>query len=289
MHLKTLRYSRTHYFFLLSDFALLRQNAWDTRQMWKSLELFEKKQQVWGHWWKDGQDEDAYLWRQALVSAYRSSTPLLCSLPSLIVWTSIFSWNFSTAELHLGPPAQVCCISFHHPVEGNKISQEIFGYWRLQHSPVSVFFDKTSHFLSKNFSESPNANWMRAGLWEMRTECSIADVPPLHHVLTSPVGIHCQTELMARLHCQPTFQEWLAIILQSANALKPLISSVAPNCQPPRFCQHFLLLFPNHTTTPLITTVQPQTELPAEEGHREPVPHYMPPSFHPTFLLHVLC
>lgn len=178
MHLKTLRYSRTHYFFLLSDCALLRQNAWDTRQMWESRELFEKKQQVWGHWWKDGQDEDAYLWRQALVSAYRSSTPLLCSLPSLIVWTSIFSWNFSTAELHLGPPAQVCHISFHHPVEGNKISQEIFGSWRLQHSPVSVSFDKTSHFLSNNFSESPNANWMGAGSWEMRTECSIADVPP---------------------------------------------------------------------------------------------------------------
>lgn len=184
MHLKALRYSRTHYFFLLSDFALLRQNAWDTRQMWESLELFEKKQQVWGHWWKDGQDEDAYLRRQALVSAYRSSTPLLCSLPSLIVWTSIFSWNFSTAELHLGPPAQVCRISFHHPVEGNKISQEIFGSWRLQHSPVSVSFDKTSHFLSNNFlNPLMQTEWgLDHGKWELSAALQMCPPAPRTHI-----------------------------------------------------------------------------------------------------------
>lgn len=155
---------------------MLRHNAWDTRQMWESLEFFEKKTQVWGHWWKGEQDEDAYWWRWALVPAYSSSAPLSCSLLSLIVWTSIFSWNLSTAEPHLGPPAQVLLISFHHPVKGNKTSQEIFGSWRLQQSPVSVSFDKTSHFPSN--SESSDASWMGAGSQGMRTECSIADVPP---------------------------------------------------------------------------------------------------------------
>lgn len=77
-----LRYSTTHYFFFVSDFALLRQNPWDTRQMWESLESFEQKQQVWGYWWKSEQGEDAYLWGQALVTAYRSSAPQRI-LPSL--------------------------------------------------------------------------------------------------------------------------------------------------------------------------------------------------------------
>lgn len=148
---------------------------WDTRQMWESLKFFEKKQQLWGHWWKDEQGEDAYLWRWALVSAYRFSAPLVCRLPSLIVWTSIFSWNFSTGELHLGCAAQVCFISFHHPVEGNKTGQEIFWSWStaMFQSPLLK-----QAIPSTSFSESLDACWMGAGPQGMRTECSIADVPP---------------------------------------------------------------------------------------------------------------
>lgn len=201
MHLKTLRYSRTHYFFLLSDFALIRQNAWDTRQMQKSLELFEKKQQVWGHWWKDEQDEDAHLWRQALVSAYRSSTPLLCSLPSLIVWTSIFSWNFSTAELHLGPPAQVHRISFHHTVEGNKISQDPGDYsTALFQSPlIKQAISSLTTFLNAQMQ----TEWgLDHGEWEFSAALQMCPPAPCTHLSrgnTLPVRADGQAALPAHI------------------------------------------------------------------------------------------
>lgn len=129
---------------------------------------------------------------------------------------------------------------------------------------------------------------MGAGSWGMRNECNIADRAPRHHVLTSPVKTCHRIEPMAGLLSQATFWERLAIILQSANTFKPLIS-VAPSCHPPRLCQCFLLLSPNHGTTPLITTVQRQTELPAEAGHTEPLPHCWPLPFHLVILSHVLC
>lgn len=190
-----------------------------------------------------------FLWRRAFVSAYRSSAPLYCSLLSLIVWTSIFSWNFSTAELHLGPSAQVLLISFHHPVEGNKITQEICGSWRLQQSPVSVSFDKTSHFPSNSFSKSLDASWMGAGSQGMRTECSIADVPPC--AMYSPLPWEYtarQTQwpgCTASLHFGSDLQ-----LFSSLQRHSSLWSLLLPTVSLPDFastsCCHSLITLPRH-------------------------------------------